>query len=208
MKFLGLDTSKSKTYIVLINDDKEIVKVLEETRKVSENLLVEIDSLLKSENIELNNIDYLGAITGPGSFTGIRIGMATIKAFSGALGQKIVSLNAFEPYLDEIENGIMLLSSTKTTCYFAEIEKHQIENMGVINNDEIMNKFKGENFYTLDEVLVKDYNATLLENYKEKLILAFRKMINDEKFVTLNEFAPLYLQLSQAELNLKENKND
>ena len=82
MKFLGLDTSKSKTYIVLINDDKEIVKVLEETRKVSENLLVEIDSLLKSENIELNDIDYLGAITGPGSFTGIRIGMATIKAFS------------------------------------------------------------------------------------------------------------------------------
>ena len=208
MKFLGLDTSKSKTYIVLINDKKETIKVLQETRKVSENLLVEIDNLLKDEKLALNEIDYFGAITGPGSFTGIRIGMATIKAFACALNKRIIGLNAFEPYLEEIENGVMILSSTKTTCYYAEIKNNEILNMGVVDIGEILEKFINDKLYTLDECLLENFDAILLKDYENKLVRAFKNKISNGEFVTLNEFAPLYLQLSQAELNLKENKHD
>lgn len=207
MKFLALDTTKLKSYIFLINDGKKSVTVLEETRKVSENLLLEIDNLLLKNGLTLADIDIFGAVVGPGSFTGVRIGLATLKAFNNALNKKLIKLNAFEAFAEKIRNGILLLSSTKTAVYYAKIENAKIGDMGVAEIDKIDNIFAGEKCYIIEENLQNIEDAKFIKGYEQYIFAAFENKITAKEYVLDQDFAPLYLQLSQAELNLKRKEN-
>ena len=59
----------------------------------SETLLPMIDGLLKRAGISLAELDILGACVGPGSFTGLRIGLTTIKTFCYAQGKPCFAVN-------------------------------------------------------------------------------------------------------------------
>jgi len=207
MKFLALDTTKLKSYIFLINDNQKEVKVLEETRKVSENLLLEIDSLLSENGLTIADIDIFGAVVGPGSFTGVRIGLATLKAFNNALNKKLIKINAFEAFANIIKNGVLVLSSTKTSVYFAKIENSRILEMGVAEIDKLGDLLKNSKCYIIEESLKNILNAEFVNNYENVIISAFEDKIKKSDFTNDQDFAPLYLQVSQAELNLKR-KND
>ena len=207
MKFLALDTTKAKSYIFLINDNKREVRVLEETRKVSENLLLEIDKLLNDNNLKVSDIDIFGAVAGPGSFTGVRIGLATLKAFNSAVGKKLIKINSFEAFQEVIKDGILILFSTKTAVYYAEIINSNIVEMSVLDIDKIKERFEGKKLFIIEESLKEVVTADFIDDYEEKVLNCFENRIKTETFVSNNDFAPLYLQLSQAELNLKRNSN-
>lgn len=55
-----------------------------------------IDEALKENNLSLNDIDMYSCINGPGSFTGIRIGLSTLKAFSFVDNKKIFSMSSLD----------------------------------------------------------------------------------------------------------------
>ena len=203
MKFLALDTTKLKSYIFLNNEENKIVKVLEETRKVSENLLTEVDNLLSENDINIGDIDVFGAVVGPGSFTGVRIGLATLKAFNNALNKKLIKVNAFEAFGTKIQNGILILSSTKTSVYYAKFKAAQIMDMGVAEIDRLGEMFTSSKLYIIEENLKNIENAEFIDSYEEFIFAEFLNKINKKEFVSDQDFAPLYLQLSQAELNLK-----
>ena len=59
----------------------------------STNLIEDIDELLKSSNVRLNDVDLFAAAVGPGSFTGLRIGLATIKGFAACLDRKCAGVS-------------------------------------------------------------------------------------------------------------------
>lgn len=62
----------------------------------SELILNSIESLLRSQNLELSKISRFITVSGPGSFTGLRIAMATIKAFAIALNKKVETVSGSE----------------------------------------------------------------------------------------------------------------
>lgn len=203
MNFLALDTTKLKSYIFLNANGKNTIKVLEETRKVSENLLVEVDNLLSKNGLNLNNIDVFGAVVGPGSFTGVRIGLATLKAFNNALNKKLVKVDSFEAFAETIQNGVLILSSTKTAVYYAKFATSKIIDRGVAEIDKLNEVFKGNKLYIIEENLKNIENTEFIDNYENLVLKEFERKINQKDFVLDQDFAPLYLQLSQAELNLK-----
>ena len=86
MKILCIDTS-SKLCGVAILDDTTLIKKIELDNGLthSESLMPLIDQILKECNLSLKDINLLVSDIGPGSFTGIRIGIATIKAFADSL---------------------------------------------------------------------------------------------------------------------------
>lgn len=83
MKILSIDTSSKICSVCLLEDDKIIKEInIDDGNTHSQNLMPLIDEIFKSTNLTLDNIDLLACSKGPGSFTGVRIGISTIKAFA------------------------------------------------------------------------------------------------------------------------------
>lgn len=85
MKILAIDTSSKICSVAIMEDDRKIIELHSDDEKThSVKLMPMIDEAFKTSNLSLDNIDLLVACVGPGSFTGVRIGIATIKAFADA----------------------------------------------------------------------------------------------------------------------------
>lgn len=206
MKILGLDTTRKRAKIYLQMEDKQYVLNMMENVKHSEGLFLYLEKALFENNLKVNDFDYFSAIVGPGSFTGIRVGMSVIKAFNQVANKKIVAVNMFEILKNEYRDSVILLNSTSTSCYYAEIKKCEIVGAGVIDKSEIAEKFASKNIVILDEE--KELIGVALEN----VIIVDEEVLNNLYFKTLlkkiekedfGTFEPYYLQLSQAERNLK-----
>lgn len=205
MNVLIVDSSKKRASIQVVTDDRIMGHTLDENEKHSENLLYRIDEVINRVDLELSDIDVYAGVVGPGSFTGIRVGLSTIKAFNLVNNKKLVSLNAFEPFLSVVKNGIVLLNSTRTSFYYAIIKSGKIDTMDLVSIDNLDKLISGKKVYMLDfekYVELKDYNVTYVDNYNELLRNAVLLKIKRGEFVQDNTFEPLYLQLSQAELQL------
>lgn len=205
MKILGVDTTRKCASIYIIGDDDYTVYSLGENEKQSEFLMLSLDKFLQENNCQLSDFDCFGVIVGPGSFTGIRVGIATIKAFAYALNKKIVSSTVFDIVKDDIKNGIFLTECTSTTCYYADIVKGKIAKCGVIDKDDIVG-FNKELFILEDEHNLRSmaYKFNVLNNYSNLCSNKLLQLANKANFTSPE---PYYVQLSQAERNL-EKKND
>ena len=83
MKILAIDTSSKICSCAILENEDLIDEInLDNGRTHSENLLPIMSELLVRNNIDLKEIDLISCCVGPGSFTGIRIGVASIKAIA------------------------------------------------------------------------------------------------------------------------------
>ena len=97
MKILGVDTSTPIGSVALIDDDNVVAEhTLNIVRAHSSRLMPAIDSILKWGDITVNELDGCAVGIGPGSFTGIRIGVATIKSICYAVDKPIVGVSTLE----------------------------------------------------------------------------------------------------------------
>ena len=80
MNRLILNTANNHLIVLLNIDDKVYTKIESGVKKHNEIILHLIDEVLKEHSITLNDIDEFGVVVGPGSFTGIRVGLTTLKA--------------------------------------------------------------------------------------------------------------------------------
>lgn len=207
MKVLIVDSSKKRANVQVITEEKVAGHTLDETEKHSENLLYRIDEILNRADVELKDIDVYAAVVGPGSFTGIRVGLSTIKAFNIVNKKKLVSLNAFEPFLSVVKSGVVLLNSTRTSFYYAIIRSGKILEMDLVSYENLANIVKGKKVYMLDfekYAGLPDCDIKYIDNYSELLRDAVQTKIKRGEYITDNEFEPVYLQLSQAELQLNK----
>ena len=98
MKILAVETSTLLGGIALSDD---IAGLVAETRMNiktthSERLMAQIDSVLQHSGTQLSDIDVFAAAIGPGSFTGLRIGLSTVKGLSYATGNPLVAVPTLE----------------------------------------------------------------------------------------------------------------
>ena len=99
MYVLGIDTSTMTGGVALLKDDELVGESILNIRTThSERLLPALERLLADGGIEAKELDLLSVVTGPGSFTGLRIGVATAKGLSYALGIPSVGVTTLEGY--------------------------------------------------------------------------------------------------------------
>lgn len=114
MLILGIDTSTNVGTVAIYSDVKgtlgEISVNINKTH--SENIMVMIDELFKLTNTTINDIDKIAVSIGPGSFTGIRIGVAVAKGLASATNCKVVGVN---------ELDIIAGNSTSNECEICSI---------------------------------------------------------------------------------------
>ena len=118
MNFLALDTS-SNWMKIAVHAGEEIATFDMRYNRRADFLMIEIDHLLKSINISLSDLDGLGCVTGPGHFTGLRSGLASVKAMAFANSLKISAL-PYPECLNFEEPVILLRRARKGWWYFSE----------------------------------------------------------------------------------------
>ena len=97
MNILAIDTSGVTASVALLQDEKVLAEIfINLGRNHSEILLPSIDHLLMVTGFELRAIDVFACTVGPGSFTGIRIGVGTVKGLAIAADRPVVGLSALE----------------------------------------------------------------------------------------------------------------
>ena len=97
MNILSITTSSIVCGVAILENEKVIKELnLNNGLTHSESLMPIIKNILEETNLALSDIELLAIDRGPGSFTGIRIGVATIKAFSDSLNIKCIGVNSLE----------------------------------------------------------------------------------------------------------------
>ncbi len=97
MYILAIDTSFSALSLAIAGDDQIIANCgLDSGLQHSKVLLSLTDSLLKAADLSLTDIDLLAISSGPGSFTGLRIGLATVKAWALALDKPLIAISSLQ----------------------------------------------------------------------------------------------------------------
>jgi tRNA threonylcarbamoyladenosine biosynthesis protein TsaB len=96
---LGIDTSTMTGGVALLRDDELVGESVLNIRTThSERLLPALEGLLGQGGLDVKQLGLLSVVTGPGSFTGLRIGVATAKGLSYALGIPTVGVTTLEAY--------------------------------------------------------------------------------------------------------------
>jgi tRNA threonylcarbamoyladenosine biosynthesis protein TsaB len=98
MRVLAIDTSTLLGGVAIVDDLSGMVFEVRLNVKstYSERLMTTIDYALKQSGYTISDMDFFAVATGPGSFTGLRIGLSTVKGFSYATGKPIVSVLTLE----------------------------------------------------------------------------------------------------------------
>lgn len=97
MYFLAVDTATNSGGVALSRNSEVLGVVMMKTpMKYSDRLIANVDFLLGQLDIDIGRIDCFATAHGPGSFTGLRIGLATIKGFAQSLGKPVVGLSTLE----------------------------------------------------------------------------------------------------------------
>ena len=206
MKIFCLDTTRRNAKIVIYDNENDIKSsiAVDENVKHSEGLFLYVEKILFENKINISDFDCFACIVGPGSFTGIRVGMSTIKGFNKVINRIILPINTFEMIAPSCKNSVILLNSTSTSCYYAVVKSRGIVETGVVNKDIMVDKFKGLELVVLAEeqnlINLSYDNIRVIDDITEYYYSAIDTKLQEENS---SEFVPYYLQLSQAERNLK-----
>jgi len=98
MKILAIETSTMLGGVAVMGETEGLITEVRLNVKSthSERLMTEVDHVLKQACMSISEIDVFGIAIGPGSFTGLRIGLSTVKGLSYATGKPIVSVPSLE----------------------------------------------------------------------------------------------------------------
>ena len=110
MIILAVDTSGPACGVALLNGDRVVyegVAVNKHTHSVS--LLPMIDEALSHSGLTVDDVELFAAVVGPGSFTGVRIGVSTVKGMAHAAGKPCAGVNALQALAAGISDTDALL---------------------------------------------------------------------------------------------------
>ena len=154
MKVLSIDTSSKIASIAIIEDGRVLdeMHVLSEEEH-SQTLMPMIEKMFNDNNMDLDEIDLIGCSRGPGSFTGIRIGIATAKAFSDAKNIPLIGIDSLEALaysaVIEKENNdceILAMINAKNDNVYAATYLVNNGKLNMVKNAEIMNLTETVNY--------------------------------------------------------------
>lgn len=124
MKILSVDTSTKFLTLAVYNEGRVCEYNLETGNRLSVLLVPHIKIVLKAAGMSLRDIDYFACGLGPGSFTGLRIGVSAVKGFSFALNKPVIGIPTLDalamnvPSCAKYKNIITAVDAKREMVYF------------------------------------------------------------------------------------------
>lgn len=183
---LFIDTHASKMVISLLKDESILEKIEKEEKNHSEYLMPSIDKVLINNNISVNDIDQIIVVNGPGSFTGVRLGVTVAKTLAYTINAKIYPISSLEVYgiSDDKDYDLICIKDSKGV-YSARKNKDLFKDFEYRKNDDFeeyikTNHLKAEFSEEIDFVKILEY-------------------IKDRESVNPHSVNPLYVKQIDAE---------
>lgn len=199
MKCLAIDTSGKHLTVAVIKDQEEFVKFIEDDKvKHSENLMPTTEGLLDAADTSLKDTDFLAVVVGAGSFTGIRIGISTVKALCFAEKKPFLSITSFDTIAYNEEKGkvMAVINAGHGGFYACGYTDGEISfSPRFIEKNELLPLSREYLFYSGEKIEGLDVKVV---SVKDGFINAVKKKAGEISF-NYDELKPLYLRKSQAE---------
>lgn len=195
MTYLFIDTANS-FIISIIKDDKVIYYKNDESNSdTSSKVMPILDEAFKSCNLNINDIDKIFVVNGPGSFTGIRVGVTIAKTIAYCLNKPLISLSELE-----------LLATTNTNSNYVVpiIDARRGYVFGAIY-DKNLNVYFEDSHILLEELKTKlpESFEFISDSNNVDLIKIIKKHELDEA-INPHELKPNYLKKTEAEEKLND----
>ena len=206
---LFLNTASSRFNAAIAKDNKVIDSVCTDYEKdLSKDALLEITKLLENNNFSVNDVDEIICVRGPGSFTGLRIGVTIAKTFAYFLQKDLYSVSSLDVMACSVCGDVIVsLIDARRGYVYAAIY------------DRDYNVLMKECYIKLDHLLdkVKSYSGDVVFVSLDEFSFDTIKYVpNMDKFFSLNfkreensmTFVPEYLKKTEAEEKLNDNRNN
>lgn len=233
MKILAIDTSSFPASAAVLDNDLVVGEyVIRNKRKHSQNIMVMVERLFDDLGMDISEMDAFAVTVGPGSFTGLRIGIASVRAFADVLNKPAAGVNTLKAlaynFCGSSEIIIPMLDARRdevfTAAYtFVNGECEEIMAPCVMTIEEICSVFTdGRVIFTGDGAIVHRAEIEQLSRNGEfaspnmgevrasALAVCANDMAKQGELVDCLGLTPLYLRKSQAEreLEIKNKKGE
>lgn len=223
MKILSIDTASDLCTVAVLEDENCIKEIIvSDARNHSEKIMPVIEQALHETNLTLKDINLIVCDKGPGSFTGIRIGVGTVLAFQDALNIPCVGVSSLESLAYNVKKDGLI-------CSLIDAKNNNVY-LGLFNlENNVYTQLGNLEFRTIDEAIniLKEHTApitfvgdgsiahkNILKANFENCLFADRNELSSYSlgiagFETYKKgiqtsLMPLYLRKSQAERALEE----
>lgn len=225
MKILAIETAGNKSSVAICENNKiQAATFSAETSRSAENIIKIIDWVLQESNSSLEEVNYLACSRGPGSFTGIRIALATMLGINIACNIPTITVNNLELIRHRITTQISnhdfyitIINAHRGQTYLAIYDNYlqEISTPQICSNEEIIPmilKFTTEgkvaiagsglsNFFTK---LQNQNNITILPRFPNpdaRIVCqeAFRQLHSNADSI-ITELKPLYIRPPDAKV--------
>ena len=199
MNYLAIDTSGFHLTVIAKGESGEYTYYNEDcSLKHSVMLMPAIEEALEKANLKKEDVDVFCCVLGPGSFTGIRIGVATAKAFAYALGKKVLGVTSFDclAYNKITENVLTLVDARHEHVYLSGFKGGEVSVIPKYTSIDSLDEYKTD--YTFVSSSKIDGVDTEIVPLAEGFRLAVEAKL-DEATLDVETLLPLYIRKSQAE---------
>lgn len=211
---LAINTAFINANLALKTTKTTILKDIDSRSKHSENVLKTIDDMCQEAEIDILDIEEIGVVVGPGSFTGLRIGVAIAKALACANPSlKIVAISSLELMAYNVvkqklcnENFVCALNGLSDLFFVANFDKNGVKT----KNERMISKEEFESTNDPIFALENDVDSSRVKNIEitsQTLLEFMENKVTQGCYVSLEDLEPMYLRLSQAEDNLLKKNN-
>jgi len=225
MKILAVDTSTGTGSVALLDGDRLKVEwSILSAQSHNRRLLKTIDHLIHQADWSLEDIDAYAVTKGPGSFTGVRIGLTTMKTLAWTMSKPFVSIPSLDALAAQFPYAsipiCILLDARKKETYCAVYQSdsmgrlHELRPCEVIPPEKVMEFIRGPTIFCGDGWLLhREFFRQRLGDWAVGAPapfhviracfvgeLARRKLVSGVTDDPLTS-APLYVRPSEAELN-------
>lgn len=208
MKILYIDTSTDYLYTGIVSDNVLLAEIKQRfSHDLSKYALYEISEMLKKVNINPTEVDKIIVVNGPGSFTGIRVGMTIAKIYAYTLKKKIISISSLDAMQISTSSNNLIVPVIDARRGFVYAGIYQ-------DNNELLKKqyIKFEDLLDKLNNYQKEYTIVSNDNLKIDNVVSYNpdilKIVNtykDNEDINPHLVEPNYLKLTEAEENLQRN---
>lgn len=193
-KFLAIDTSSKYLAVLAVNGEKVVSRFLPDcAMRHSVALMGEVDKALQSAGLIPAECDFFAAVTGPGSFTGIRIGISAVKGFAVGAGKKMLALTSFDviAYNVKDENFYTVIDAAHGHYYVCGYSGKSVTlPPSYLSREQVV--ALDAPLYGFENLDLPNYNKTDIAEGLYSAVLAGEGNLS-------NDIAALYVRKSQAE---------
>lgn len=206
MKYLFIDTSTLYINIAILNNNNIIFNHKEKVEKdMSSKIIPIIDEGFKKCSFELKDINKIFVVNGPGSFTGVRIGVTVAKTIAWSLNINVFPISSLEFMASTPSNKEFLVPmiDARRGNVFAGIYDKELNNIlkdQLISYEQLLKKL--DNNYEQISYHLED---SLIPN--GDILKVINKHVSDIP-VNPHSLKPNYLKLTEAEEKLNDKRNN